>query len=133
MELSKTYQLIQNLLVETGKGNIKWQETSDSNIFQTSFPKYSLQITYEERVDAEVQGNTTDYILRLYNNKSVLIEELSDVTILEENRDILRHFDSKLLPYNIMRELYNTARRQAYGTEEAIDNILDHIRSKTSK
>lgn len=121
MVISKYAVLIARLLSATRKGTINWEDTSEENVFQTSFPNHSLQITYRERFDEEQHENVVDYIIRIFNNKSKLVEEIDDISIYRDSPHISPP------PFQIMEELYKSVRRRVLGVDEALDEIISSL------
>jgi hypothetical protein len=113
MAFTKPYQLIYTLRDRTNSGKLVWQETSEDNVYQSSLPNYSIQITTRLGYDENSQSPETEYVLRIYDGQSKLIEELDDSTIYKENKHNLQK--TNVYPYFIMEELFIAARRQALG------------------
>jgi hypothetical protein len=109
----KLEKLITRLHQRTMKGTIHWEETSKPGKFQTAFPGYTINIFTKPNF---VSPDTMDYVLQIYNDAGNLVEEVADID-----------FDDKGFGFNLMREMYETARRIASGTEQAIDTLLSNL------
>jgi hypothetical protein len=116
METSKRRQLVKRLLDSTHSGQTTWEVTGDDNAFLTSFPNYSIRIIFLH------PGNQPDpdYYLQIINQDSQLIEEFSDTELGSDMNNIRESF-------RMMRDMYNTARRNALGVDKAIDDILEAL------
>jgi hypothetical protein len=110
-------QLVTALLESTMQDNVKWNTTVNSDTFETSFPEYTAQITATERYDDSEM--VTDYIMRIYNNEGALVDEFSDVEVAQEN--------SGFTAYQLMKDLYQRARRSSLGSDKAIKDILHYL------
>jgi hypothetical protein len=115
--------IIIKLLEKTRRGEINWEETNVNGSFQASFPAYSVIITSKGNrrtlfdVAASITGAsqiTVDYILAIFNQNGKLIDEVTDVDL----NDILPE------SYEIMKELYEGARRVALKYDQALDDLL---------
>ncbi len=109
----KLVKLITRLHKRTMRGAIHWEETSKPGKFQTAFPGYTINIFTKPSKD---NPDALDYYLQIYNDSGNLVEEVLDID-----------FDDKEIGFNLMREMYETARRIASGTEQAIDTLLSNL------
>ena len=112
MSYEKIAKILEKLNEKTTQGKIQWEQTNIPDIFQTSFPEYSVRIL--RQTDEYEYG---DYILQLYNSEGILLETANDVdikTVLEESNQI-------------MRNLYETARRIALKVDESLDSIIAEL------
>lgn len=119
---SKYYRLINSIFKKTRDGSMSWEETDEDDVFQVSFPDYSLRISRVPTRSQDPDGE--DIILRIYNNEGKLIDEVDDAMIYQYDPE--RRF-SGLSSYQAMYEIYNIARRQALGVEQALDSLLNLI------
>jgi hypothetical protein len=105
MSYQKIADLIFKLHEKTVLGKVKWETTTTEGVYQAVFAGYSIRISkYPE-----------DIVLQIYNEDGELIEEVNDSEV------------NKVSPYTawtLMLNLYETARRVAMGTEEALDSIM---------
>jgi hypothetical protein len=106
----KLEKLIRRLHQRTLKGTIHWEETSKPGKFQMAFPGYTINIFTKPNIE---NPDAIDYQLQIYNDAGNLVEEVSDID-----------FDDKEYGLKLMSEMYETARRIASGTEQAIDTLL---------
>lgn len=120
--MSKQAELVKYLNKLTQSGELIWTETVEENIFQASFPKYSIQI--EEQSSAVREDATpeeTDIVISIFNYEGKKIEEFRDTdSSLRDGLD--------KSPFVIMNEIYISARRQVLGTDEAYDYLLKELR-----
>ncbi len=119
MVLQKIALIVQKLYKQTEKGEIVWEKTLDKNVFQTSLPKYSLQISKEERLDVDYGVPVTFeyYKISFFNSEGNLIEDITGAQL------------SKELPNaeDILKSMFTTARRIALNAEEAFDEIITEL------
>jgi len=109
MSNTKIVRLIQGIVKQTEAGKINWEVTESEEVFQASFPNYSIRLSYT----ASDMG--TDYWLTIMNDEGSVIESVSDVQIKSE-------LDGS---YRIMESLYSNARRVALGVDKALDDLLN--------
>lgn len=107
MSSSKYQALITKLLKNTRAKKIDWQPTDSGGVFQASFPGYSVRLDMKR----------DDYFLSLYNEWGEFVDSMSDAQL---------HHDYQGA-YDAMKELYELARRDAMGVDEALDTILGQL------
>ena len=110
MSLQKMALLLQKLEKLTLSGNLDWEPTEKDNVFQTSFPNFSVRIYPEEE----------DYVISIFNSEGLLLESVTD----PELSDILKDSFSR------MKALYESSRGYALGTEKVLDDILNELDKK---
>lgn len=108
MSDSKIVRLIQGIVRQTNAGKIDWEVTESEEVFQASFPNYSIRLSYT------TSNMGTDYWLTIMNDEGLVIESVSDVQIKSELEG----------SYRIMEGLYSDARRVALGVDKALDDLL---------
>ena len=96
----KLIQIAELVYKKTIVGEIRWERTPQNNIFQTSFPNYSILI--------QDRGILT---FKICNEKGEVIEEISEQQAIG-------------LGFLNMRELFIAARRGAMNVEQALDDLL---------
>ena len=113
----KLLVLIQRLSDQTNQGNVKWEKTVDDGVFQASFPGYSIHIL--TRTSRIPQASDPDYVLEIYNDDGVLIEQADDVDFKDLGLD----------PpiFTTMEQMYTKARRMAMGVDRALDSLLGSL------
>jgi hypothetical protein len=112
MSYPKIAKLIDVLLTQTEQGTLKWAQTETSDMFQASFPRYSVRLYVQQSNPIEV-----DYVLQILNDIGEIVEEVSDPDL----KDVMQG------PYATMRRLHDAARRSAMGVESALDEILEFL------
>ena len=60
MSYPKIAKLIDVLLTQTEKGTLKWAQTETSDVFQASFPRYSVRLYVHQKNPLE-----DDYVLQI--------------------------------------------------------------------
>lgn len=114
MSANKYARMLQLLVEQTNSGKLDWKETGDESRFLVSFPSYSILISEEEGED-----DTMDYFISIVNSEGKTVDRFSDVTLSSQNL-VANSF-------NIMRDLFNEARRRALGVDKALDDIIAHL------
>ncbi len=120
MPYEKTVKLISMLEKRTAEGRVEWQETPDEGVFQAAFPGYAVRALMHRGSGFPDEG--PDYFVQLYNENGVLIEEIRQDDI-REGEDARAYAKS----YNLLRSLYEGARRHAMGVEQALDQLLEKL------
>lgn len=115
---SKISQLVKRVHEQTLAGKVGWEETEREDVYQASFPNYSIRYSSQPH-----RGTSQlDYVLTIYNQAGSVIEEVVDTELKES--------EIGYNAYNVMKETYETARGQALGVEQAIDDILGYLEDK---
>lgn len=112
MFVEKHRTLVRNLIERTNSGKIRWEESTQEGVFQVSFPEYTLVIEIVETMNS---GN--DISIGVYNGVGSLVDSLTDTSISDGGGQW----------YSRMKDLYDTARRQALGADKALDEILKSL------
>lgn len=116
MSYQKIATVIEALSNNTAMQKISWKKTEEDSQFSVSFPNYSAIIAKDVYVD--VHGHEcADYSLKITNSDGEIVEEIAD--------DDLREYIHE--PWQLMKEMHDTARRQAMGVEKALDDILEQL------
>lgn len=112
MSYPKIAKLVDALLSQTESGALRWAQTEKSDMFQASFPRYSVRLY-------TAQGNTieVDYVLQILNELGDIVEEVADPDL----KSVME------TPFAVMRRLHDAARRSAMGVETALDEILGFL------
>src|SRR2546427_10522876 len=108
----KIYQLILKLSDSTAAGKTKWEQTQNEGAFQAVFPSHSVRISTSWGEDPE----TPDYIFGIYNSEGALLEQVRDTEIQAPKGGIS--------VFQLLHDIYQKARRQAMGVDDAIDRLL---------
>jgi hypothetical protein len=106
MRSEKYRQLIDRLTAKTARRELGWKEGAYPGGFQVSFPNYSLAIAPGQDIDGPHVS------MSIINSMGNIIDEFSEMDFAELE---YRH---KLF------DLYQAARRQVFGVERALDEIL---------
>lgn len=112
MSYPKIAKLIAVLKEQTESGLLAWAQTEKSDMFQASFPGYSVRIFVRDHNPIE-----QDYVLQIINYLGEIVEEISDPDL----KNVMEN------PYRVMRDLHDSARRSAMGVENALDEILNWL------
>jgi hypothetical protein len=108
----KYRELIDRLSNKTEADELKWRETANPNMFQVSFPNYSITIS-KEKDPLEI----FEYIIIV----GIVNSEGKGVDLFTQH-DIGSNYAGQL------SNLYQKARRQALGAEKALDEILNALK-----
>ena len=117
----KLAELVYRLHQKTTMGEINWEGTVTPGVYQASFSDYSIQISL--RPSEESRG-AKDVVISVFGDDGNEIESFTDPDIQSE---WLEEFSHTAMPYPIMHETYEIARRLALGTEQAINQILSEL------
>lgn len=118
MSYEKVGKLIRSLHANTKAGSITWEETERHGTYQVSFPNYTIRLSNRVNPYNPYDGDT-DYVIQIINGDGDVVDEVSDVDV----KDIVDN------SYNVMKDLHDMARRQAFGVEKALDEILNDLNS----
>lgn len=124
MALEKHALLIDRLTDRTGKAQVEWKQSVVDSAFQVSFGENTLRM----REIARQESSECDYFLDLINADGAVVESVSDVELDAEARAQGRALQGTATWYSKMRNLYETARRSALGSDKIINDILDHLK-----
>ena len=102
----------------TDRGKISWQETMTSGVYQASFSDYSVQISIEQ------SGREPDVRISIFGTDGNELESFTDEDLSPE---WLSEFEGITGAFGMMYGTYQTARRVALGTEQAINQILSAL------
>ncbi len=114
MVSQKLLDLILKLDRKTASGDISWEKTIHENVFQTSFPRYTIRVSYDRR-----GGNYEISILGMDGN---VIESVKDTEI-----DSGAAGDARATWRNRLQGIFNNARHQACGVENALDELMAYL------
>ncbi|MGA8551587.1 MAG: hypothetical protein WB678_15260 [Stellaceae bacterium] len=118
METEKYQELVKRLIDKTNRREIDWKESSFSGVYQVAFSNYSITIGEE----SSPRQSAPDYVISIINSDGNTMDSFSDVT-LDAGRDPERGLNY----FEILRDLYGKARRQALGVDKALDEILNEL------
>ena len=124
MLLQKHITFLEKLYQKTISKGIKWKTSFERDQFQFSFPNYSVVISEREEFDDNFKKSHDKIHFSIINSDSDIIEEFDSddvVSFLLEEGCNVGEMRQKL------DEMYKMARRQAFGTDEALDEILRYL------
>jgi hypothetical protein len=112
MAYEKLAKLLAELIKHTEFGNLKWERTAANGVYQCSFPQYTVQLseTTADNLDATFQ-------LTILDSEGTVIERATHPDFA----------GAMPTPYTQMKHLYEMARRQALGVDNAIDALLKEL------
>jgi hypothetical protein len=110
MNNSKIFKIIRALHNRTISKEIEWEETGSGEDFQTSFSGVSLRVGHNP-----FDGSCN---LQVYNGNGYLVEAI------DQNEIQLEGFENEA---TLIGEVYNMAKRQAYGVDEVLDELLEEL------
>lgn len=109
-------KLVQGLLAKTTSGEMAWERTSTSGVFQVAFPSYTVKLSIEPNND---NPDANDYFVWILDETGHIIERASDV-------ELQRKFPTKRV-VQLMDDLYSAARRHAMDVDGALDSLLSEL------
>lgn len=113
MSNAKIAKLLNLLIEKTESGELEWEPTVKSDVFQANFPRYSVRILTREGET----GFDLDIVLQIINEEGMIVESVSDPQVSD-------FIESAFLR---MRALHASARRIAMGVDRALDEIIDFL------
>ena len=116
MSLAKMTQIVEKLISATNKGRINWEEAEVEDVFQVSYSTYSIRIAETPSV-TDPGPDTFDIVISIYNKEGKRIESVNDVQL----KDAITN------AYLQMKELYDSAKGYALGTEQTLDSIITDL------
>lgn len=120
MSYPKLWRVVETIKKKTDNGTLKWSQTEASGVFQVAFPSYAVRISKKENSSSSfgtiVLGKEF-HVFSVFNDEGDLVESASTYELIKINNTAP----------TVMSELYETARRQAMGVEDALDSILDDL------
>lgn len=117
MAYRKLASLACRLYQRTYDGEVDWEETASTGVYQASFADYSIIISLQP----PQSGGDSDVKISIIDDVGNEVESFLDVDLESEWLIDLGIIET---PFKIMKDTYDTARRAALGSEKAIDEIL---------
>lgn len=112
-------KLVLKLRERTNAGTINWETAQTNGRFGTALKSGSITIQFS----SSLHSNQRDIVFNVYNDKGVLVDTFTDVTLTKTN-DFPPSTDSW---FSYCEELYNMARRNASGADKVIKNIVQEL------
>jgi hypothetical protein len=114
MNNSQLIKIVNGLHKRTDRGLIAWEATVEAGEFQAAFADYSVRIAPRFTVRYLTEP---DYVLKFFNEDGQLLESVSNTDFEDAREDF----------YEIMKDLYEGARRKALRVDEALASILEEL------
>lgn len=118
MAFEKQKNLIELLSKKTNEGKLDWRPGALENSYQVSFRSNSVML-------AEADGlRATDYVVYLADANGEVVDKFSDNELRAENsgNDWTGNW------FEVMRDLFQSARRVALGSDKILNSILDELK-----
>ena len=109
MVQEKLNALIETLAEKSEAGTLEWEAGVFSNSYQTNFPRYTVAVF-------EFGHEEPEYRLTITNEEGETMETVHDS-------------DSRTGTYQLLKTVFNGARRKVMGVEKAVDEILASLQS----
>ena len=127
MTEEKLIEFVTKLEAKTLSGNVKWEETAATDVFQATLSSFVIRICRSEARDG-----STDLEIDLVSKDGTIIESLSDGQFLR----MVRKYQSAgaLLEVNahgVMESIFTSARRMALGVDKALDDVLSELNGES--
>jgi hypothetical protein len=106
--------------LQTKAGGIEWEKTDEDGTYETDFAGFGVQIA-----EIDEEGEETIYVLRIFDQEGVLLDEFSDEDLTEILN--LKNPTEPSEMFELMQDIHRAARRSAMGVERAIDTILSAL------
>ncbi len=112
--MAEMRDIVARLTERTAEGSVPWKPTADESAFAASFGDMSLLISQEARVLHGNSTRSTNYKLSVLDEKGYEIDSASHTVGVSSN-------------YSTLPDLYRTAKRQALGIEERLQDLMSRI------
>ncbi|WP_089729312.1 hypothetical protein [Candidatus Thiosymbion oneisti] len=128
---AKLIKISNVLLTKTRQGRLTWVPTEKLDVFGVDFPDYSIRIAHRvvreipDRVVREIPTGETvmdNYKVEIYNSEGRLVEAATSDEMKDELHEGINIAE-------VLKELYELARRQALGIDNALDDLLSRLSS----
>jgi hypothetical protein len=117
MSYSQQIQLLERLAEKTQSGVLDWKKSADENALLVSFRKNAIRL---RKTDSESTNPT--YRVELLDGDGSVVEEFSDADLDQaEFGRIDAHY------YEALRDMFELARRRAYGADKVLLEILKDL------
>jgi hypothetical protein len=110
MNVEKYETLLQRLVDKTNHSALDWKESPFQDAYQVSFANYTIMIRAMKNPETE----SPDYVMWVFNSEGTVVDTFS-------------HVDLGSGYYTHLQDLYQKARRQALGSDKALDEILNEL------
>ena len=108
----KQIALIHHLHERSLDGTLEWTDSLVRNAFEVSLSNYTIRVSTED----------ADYRVSIIDGFGRIVESFTDVDLDGEPAARTHTY------YKMLSEIYDMARRIAYGVDEALDYILDELK-----
>ena len=112
MTMEKHLALVSELHEGTQEGILEWSSTLRPDAFEVPFANYTVRISADEQ----------DYRISVVDAIGRIIESFTHAEIATGPEAERQKY------YKMLEEIYEMARRKAYGVDEALNDILEEIR-----
>jgi len=117
MTEEKLARVVSQLLELSKAGKLNWEITVNDRAFQTNFEACSVRIS--ERGD----DDDISHVISIYQRDGTEIEAISIEALSN-------HLNGTLEATIMGGHLYNLARRNARGVDEALDSLLEQLNNR---
>ena len=107
------------LYEKTTNGELAWKKTPEERVYSLAFSRHSIQIAMQWEFYRDVQERYEAYTLSILDDNGELIEVVGPADFEET--------DFPGPPYQVFKEIYESARRYGKGMNEAVDIILREL------
>lgn len=112
----KAEQFLRRLFAKTMAGEVTWERTPEAGVFQTTVASYIVLFQPNRRAERKL------FEIRLLDTEGAMLDSYDD-----EMFDERGHAADPGSMFVTMTDAYSTARRQAMGIVQALDEILDEL------
>lgn len=116
MVAKKFVQLMRRVEEKTTRGEIAWEATADESIYQATLSGFVIRI-------AQLPSDGgPEYILSVADKQDRVVDSASNLDFPREQVQ-----EIGFTPYQMLKQIFDTARRIALGADTAIDSILSEL------
>ncbi len=108
----KSMELIRRPASKTAKGDLLWKEAFQKEVFEVSFPEYSL--TIESFYDRD-RGES--YQLGIFNYEGRDIDTINPARFSSDELSNEAH--------DLLKKIFSEAKRGALGLDDALDDLIE--------
>jgi hypothetical protein len=123
MAHAKIVDVVKKLHERVREGKVQWGQTESSDVYEAAFPLYAVRVGKRRSAIPDAGPGEVDYVVAIYNAEGTLIEEIDDPGLREASSGEI----TGVAAYNMMKDLYESARRSAMGVDEALDSLLSEL------
>lgn len=117
MSIEKIATIVNKLQLSTKKGSLQWEKTEKEAVYEVAFPNFTIRLSSQPTEEEVADIGDVDYVISIYDSSGTSVESASDI-------DLKPVLDQS---YKILKEIYQSAKGYALGTEQTLDSIISTL------